>query len=109
MHRPAHGAGDATVTLTATVTVGAATATRAIQLTVRELPAAAPYAGYAFSYFTGNSIAGEKIYFAASRGNDALRWDELNDGQPVLESTHGRAWACATRSSSAPPRATGSS
>ncbi|GAA4818860.1 family 43 glycosylhydrolase [Nocardioides caeni] len=87
--RPAHGAGDATVTLTATVTVGSATATREIELTVRESPAPAPYAGYAFSYFTNNSIAGEKIYFAASRGNDALQWDELNDGQPVLESTMG--------------------
>ncbi|MFI5706567.1 family 43 glycosylhydrolase [Kribbella sp. NPDC051620] len=51
--------------------------------------ATAPYAGYVFSYFTGNSIAGEKIYFAASRGNNALKWDELNNGQPVLESAKG--------------------
>lgn len=87
--RPAAGAGDTTVTMTATVTVGAATANREIELTVRELPVAAPYEGYAFSYFTGNSIAGEKIYFAASRGNDALTWDELNEGQPLLESTMG--------------------
>lgn len=87
--RPANGAGDTTVTLTATVTVGSATATRAIELTVRESPAAAAYTGYAFSYFTGNSIAGEKIYFAASRGNNALKWDELNSGNPVLESTMG--------------------
>ena len=89
VRRPAHGAGDTTVTLTATADVGGATATREIPLTVREQPAAAPYEGYAFSYFTGNSIAGEKIYFAASRGNDALTWDELNDGQPTLESTMG--------------------
>ena len=89
VHRPAHGAGDRAVTLTATVTVGSATATRAFALTVREKPEAAPYQGYAFSYFTGNSIAGEKIYFAASRGNHALRWDELNGGQPKLESTLG--------------------
>ncbi len=87
--RPATGAGDADVTLTATVTVGEATATRVIELTVREAPAPAAYEGYAFSYFTGNSIAGEKIYFAASRGNDALKWDELNNGQPELESTMG--------------------
>lgn len=89
VNRPAPGAGDAQVTLTATVTVGAATATRDFVLTVREAPEAAPYAGYAFSYFTGNSIAGEKIYFAASRGNNALQWDELNDGNPLLESTMG--------------------
>ncbi|MBB5827039.1 family 43 glycosylhydrolase [Micromonospora carbonacea] len=87
--RPAHGAGDVRVTVTATVTVGTATAERAIELTVRELPEAAPYAGYAFSYFTGNSIAGEKIYFAASQGNNALRWTEVNGGQPKLESTFG--------------------
>ena len=89
VHRPAHGDGDVQVTMTATVTVGAATATRTFALTVRELPAAAPYTGYAFSYFTGSSIAGENIYFAASRGNNALRWDELNNGQPKLESTYG--------------------
>jgi len=89
VHRPAHGAGDIQVTMTATTTVGTATANRDIALTVRELPAVAAYEGYAFSYFTGNSIAGEKIYFAASRGNNALVWDELNNGQPKLESTMG--------------------
>ena len=89
VRRPAHGKGDVQVTVTAAVTVGAATVQRAVELTVRELPEAAPYAGYAFSYFTGNSIAGEKIYFAASRGNNALRWTELNGGQPKLESRHG--------------------
>nr|MDT0659272.1 family 43 glycosylhydrolase [Micromonospora sp. DSM 115978] len=89
VRRPAHGRGDVQVTVTAAVTVGTATVQRAFALTVRELPAPAPYAGYAFSYFTGNSIAGEKIYFAASRGNNALRWTELNGGQPRLESQHG--------------------
>ncbi|MFY1702106.1 family 43 glycosylhydrolase [Micromonospora sp. WMMA1923] len=87
--RPAHGAGDARVTVTATVTVGTARTERAFELTVRELPEPAPYVGYAFSYFTGNSIEGEKIYFAASQGNDALRWTELNGGRPKLESTLG--------------------
>ena len=58
--RPANGAGDATVRLTATVTVGTATTTRAFDLTVRQLPKAEPYAGYAFAYFTGNSVSGEK-------------------------------------------------
>ncbi|MFI2485449.1 family 43 glycosylhydrolase [Promicromonospora kroppenstedtii] len=89
VHRPANGAGDTEVTLTATAEVGDATSAREIPLTVREQPAAAAYEGYAFSYFTGNSVAGEKIYFAASRGNDALTWDETNNGQPVLESGEG--------------------
>ncbi|HEV3364399.1 MAG TPA: LamG-like jellyroll fold domain-containing protein, partial [Acidimicrobiia bacterium] len=77
------------MTLTATVAAGTGEATRTFDLTVRERPAAEPYAGYAFSYFTGNSIAGEKIYFAASDGNNAMRWTELNKGRPVLESTYG--------------------
>lgn len=51
--------------------------------------ASTDYQGYMFAYFTGNDIEGEKIYFAASNGNNALDWEELNDGQPVLESTMG--------------------
>ncbi|CAG7555147.1 unnamed protein product [Fusarium equiseti] len=50
---------------------------------------AEPYEAYAFSYFTGNSLEGEKIYFAASKGNNALDWTELNGGKPVLSSTKG--------------------
>ena len=66
----------------AALTLGAATATPA--------QAAEPYAGYVFAYFTGEGTAnGEQIYLAASRGNDPLKFDELNDGQPVLTSTLG--------------------
>lgn len=48
-----------------------------------------PYEGYVFAYFTGNSRAGEKIYLAASNGNNALNWTQLNNGQPILTSTKG--------------------
>ncbi|MFD5316852.1 family 43 glycosylhydrolase [Streptomyces sp. NPDC127098] len=49
-----------------------------------------PYAGYLFTYFTGEGTAdGEQVYFALSRGNDPLRWQELNGGNPVLSSTLG--------------------
>jgi hypothetical protein len=89
VHRPAHGDGDAKVTMTGTATVGTAAATKDIVLTVRELPEAAPYTGYAFSYFTGNTIAGEKIYMAASKGNNALSWVTTNGGNPILTSTMG--------------------
>jgi Glycosyl hydrolases family 43 len=48
------------------------------------------YAGYLFTYFIGESSArGEQIYFALSRGNDPLSWQELNRGQPVLTSSVG--------------------
>jgi len=48
------------------------------------------YAGYLFSYFTGEGTAdGEQVYFALSEGNNPLRWRELNGGAPVLTSTLG--------------------
>ena len=87
--RPAYGEDDVVVTVTARATNGAEASTFAHRLTVKAAPRAVPTTGYVFSYFTGNSIAGEKIYLAASRGNDALRWDELNAGTPILESTKG--------------------
>ncbi|WP_062135994.1 family 43 glycosylhydrolase [Demequina aestuarii] len=80
---------DTEVTLTATVTKGEATAVREFAAQVRAAVELDAFEGYAFSYFTGDSLAGEKIYFAASDGNDALSWDELNGGDPVLESEYG--------------------
>ncbi|MFI0529017.1 family 43 glycosylhydrolase [Streptomyces scabiei] len=48
------------------------------------------YAGYVFVYFTGEGRPdGERIRFALSRGNDPLRWRELNGGAPVLTSDLG--------------------
>ncbi|KAJ4369574.1 hypothetical protein N0V83_005336 [Neocucurbitaria cava] len=47
------------------------------------------YGGYVFAYFTNNTRAGEQIYLAASNGNNALDWTELNNGQPILTSTKG--------------------
>lgn len=44
---------------------------------------------YLFVYFTGDSIDGEKIRFAVSEGNNALKWQALNAGRPVLESASG--------------------
>jgi hypothetical protein len=48
------------------------------------------YAGYLFTYFTGEGTAdGEQIYLALSQGNDPLHWQELNGGAPVLTSNVG--------------------
>lgn len=42
------------------------------------------------SYFTGEGTAdGEQIRMALSRGGDALHWQELNGGKPVLTSDLG--------------------
>jgi hypothetical protein len=88
--RPSHGSAPATVRLTATVSLEDERTQRIFDLTVRPLPSHDPYAGYLFSYFTGEGYAdGEQVYFAASRGNDPLHWDELNGGEPVLTSSMG--------------------
>lgn len=48
------------------------------------------YAGYLFTYFTGEGTAdGEQIRMALSRGDDPLRYRELNGGKPVLTSALG--------------------
>ncbi|MFI6035093.1 family 43 glycosylhydrolase [Streptomyces sp. NPDC051315] len=90
VHRPAHGTGATTVELTATVAKGDAQATRVFTAKVPELPAPAALKGYLFSYFTGEGTAdGEQLYFALSKGDDPLKWRELNDGKPVLTSSLG--------------------
>ncbi|QOV39954.1 family 43 glycosylhydrolase [Streptomyces ferrugineus] len=90
VHRPAHGAGATTVKLTATVTKGEASTTRAFTAKVPELPRQEALKGYMFSYFTGEGTAdGEQLYAALSKGDDPLKWRELNDGKPVLTSTLG--------------------
>lgn len=88
--RPAHGEQPVDVALTVTGTLNASTATRSITVRVRPMPAPADYDAYAFAYFAGESTDdGEKIYFGASKGNDPLDYDELNDGEPVLQSAFG--------------------
>ena len=51
--------------------------------------AVAPARAYAWAYFTGESNGGERISLAVSRGDDALRWQTLNHGRPVLSSRYG--------------------
>ncbi|MEJ3747214.1 family 43 glycosylhydrolase [Actinomycetes bacterium KLBMP 9797] len=86
--RPA--AGSENVELVATVRLNAAETTRAFTAVVPPRPAPQPLSGYLFSYFTGEGTAnGEQVYFALSQGNDALRWREINGGNPVLTSSLG--------------------
>ncbi|WP_102194506.1 immunoglobulin-like domain-containing protein [Microbacterium aurantiacum] len=88
--RPAADAAAVDVILTATATSGAATADREFTLTVRPMPAAsADPEAYVWAFFTGEGAGAERVSLAASQGNDALRWNTLNDGEPIFTSTQG--------------------
>jgi beta-xylosidase len=81
---------DSNVNLTASVVADdGTTQKRSISARVKAAIRLDEFEGYAFSYFTNSSLAGENIYFAASNGNDALSWTELNQGQPAIRSTSG--------------------
>ncbi|NUS62249.1 MAG: family 43 glycosylhydrolase [Saccharothrix sp.] len=90
VERPAFGEKPVKVQLTAEISAGAETTRKKFKVTVTPLPEEQAYEGYLFGYFTGEgSATGEQVHFAASRGNDALKWDELNKGNPVLTSASG--------------------
>lgn len=86
VERPAYGSGDSTVTLTASATVAGGTKLRReFTVQVAEHGRSAPDAGYAAAYFRSDSD--EKIYQAATSGNDFFTFSPVNDGKPVISST----------------------
>jgi hypothetical protein len=88
--RPAAGEDPVSVVVTATARIGDAVRTRDLALTVQPLPAAgAEEEAYVWAFFTGEGDGAEQVSLAASRGNDALSWNTLNDGQPLFTSTQG--------------------
>ena len=83
--RPAYGAGDSAVTLTATATLNGNTAQRTFAVDIAEKGRRAPDAGYAAAYFKADND--EKIYQAATSGNDFFTFSPVNGGAPVITST----------------------
>jgi beta-xylosidase len=77
------------VQLVASIDCNGSPQTRQFSASVRKAAQIGALEGYAFAYFTGNTLAGENIYFAASNGNNALSWQEVNNAQPVLKSSYG--------------------
>jgi hypothetical protein len=77
---------DAKVVLHATITKGTATATRDIKVRVVKAFRKAEDKAYLFVHFTFKE---EKIHFSLSKGNNALDWQELNNGKPIFISTIG--------------------
>ena len=80
---------DQDVVLTASIEQGGEASQRNLTASVKKAVKLDALEGYAFAYFTGNTREGENIYFAASKGNDALQWQELNGGQPAIRSSEG--------------------
>ena len=90
VQRPAADAAPATVGLRATIVNGATTLTRDFTATIAPLPAdTSDDEAYVWAFFTGEGVGGEKISLAASKGNNALDWNTLNEGTPLFTSTMG--------------------
>ena len=88
--RPAAGSDAATVTLKATAKYDTATETKTFTVTIQPIPAAEEKdEAYVWAFFTGEGVGGEKISLAASKGNDALDWNTLNNGTPLFTSEFG--------------------
>ena len=77
------------VNLTASISSDDISRERVFSANIKAAVTLEEFEGYAFSYFVDSSLNGEKIFFAASNGNDALSWTELNNGEPVLASSEG--------------------
>ncbi|KAF5027145.1 hypothetical protein F66182_771 [Fusarium sp. NRRL 66182] len=80
---------DTDVLLVASIEIDGQVHEREFNASVHQRAQLEPFEAYAFSYFTGNSRQGENIFFAASNGNNALDWQELNNAQPVIRSQLG--------------------
>ena len=80
--RPSHGSGNAAVILTAVITKGDGALTKEFAVTVAEDEG---FAGYLFSYFTGNYGDQESIRFALS--DDGFTFKALNNNNPIIPSS----------------------
>ena len=90
VRRPAAGADAAPIHLEATLRAGETALTREFTVSVQPMPAGqGEDEAYIWAFFTGEGVGGEKISLAASRGNDALDWNTLNDGVPLFDSEFG--------------------
>lgn len=78
---------DTNVKLTATIKLSSGNRTKDFNVTVKKKSDVGTMTDYIFAYFIGNGAGEEQIYFATSR--DGLNWEELNSGEPVLQSEMG--------------------
>ena len=90
VNRPAT---NTSVTLIATVNLSGGLAQQQFTANVIAAPTTVingqTLAGYAFTYFTGDTKAGENLYVAVSNGDDILHYSPVNGGKPILVSHFG--------------------
>ncbi|WP_162893360.1 LamG-like jellyroll fold domain-containing protein [Microbacterium halotolerans] len=87
VRRPAAGGDAAAIELVATVTAGETALTREFTVSVQPMPAdLGNDEAYVWAFFTGEGVGGEEISLAASKGDDALDWNTLNEGEPLFTS-----------------------
>ncbi|XBH21729.1 LamG-like jellyroll fold domain-containing protein [Jonesiaceae bacterium BS-20] len=88
--RPAAGSAAVTVSLKVTVTNGSATVSETFLVKIQPMPSdQGELEAYFWAFFTGEGDGAEHVSVAASKGNDALAWNTLNNGVPIIESTEG--------------------
>lgn len=90
LQRPDAGEPDTQITLRLTARLGDVTQQRDFTVVVPAIKTdPSDYEAYVWSFFTGEGDGAEKVSLAASRGNDALAWNTLNNGNPIFSSEHG--------------------
>lgn len=90
VNRPAAGKPAATVVLSLEVRHGDSRLVKEFTLKVQPMPADnSKDQAYVWAFFTGEGVGGEKISLAASKGNNALDWNTLNNGSPLFTSSKG--------------------
>lgn len=90
VERPATGQPAETVVLTAVSTHGQASVTKDFTIKIAPIPSdSEEQSAYVWAFFTGEGAGAEKISLAASKGNNALDWNTLNNGEPLFTSELG--------------------
>ncbi|WEV52129.1 immunoglobulin-like domain-containing protein [Bifidobacterium sp. ESL0704] len=88
--RPASGSPATTMTLSATATLNGVSHSKDFDVKVQPMPSKqGKDQAYVWAFFTGEGVGGEKVSLAASKGDNALDWNTLNNGTPLFTSAMG--------------------
>ena len=82
--RPAYGDGDAKATLTAKASVNGESASKQVEITVKEKTRTAPDEGYAAANFKSDNGNDERIWMSSTEGQNFFSFKVRNNGNAVL-------------------------